>query len=278
MSEISDSKRQGRFRVSLGARRPELFVVMKLLKTSEASIEMQALSQEMTFSDEALLKAIQQLEEMELVIRTEDGMALVTPSGEDRLKLAIAGVRLGGTIEDSARALSWKEFESFCLKVLEENGYSCCQGFRFKSPKGRRYECDVVATMNPLILLLDCKHYGGHVKGLDTAVHKHLERVGAFAKSVPTLVREIPQILEWNQGTIAPIIVTLFPENIAIMEGVPIVPVFKLNQMLQEITSNIDKTAHIIVEPSKQKRLALETKTGKNGNGGQRGKELKLRK
>jgi hypothetical protein len=249
---------------------PKLTVTMKLLKAEEASIGIHALSQELPFSKEVLLKVIQELEESELVSRKDNGMTVVAPIGEDRLKLAIAAVRYGATIEDSASTLTWKEFESFCLKVLEENGYSCYQGFRFKSPKGNRYECDVVATMNSLILLADCKHYAGHLRGLNAAVNKHLERVGAFAKSIPTLIRRIPQILEVNQATMVPIIITLFPENIAIVEGTPIVPAFKLNQFLQEFTSNIDDITHIMVEPSRQEKLTLQTEKPYGSRGGKR--------
>nr|MDO8133453.1 hypothetical protein [Candidatus Njordarchaeum guaymaensis] len=276
MSDLNDNNQQGRSKIFGSMKSPELSVIMKLLKTEEASISIHALSREVAFSEEILLKMIQRLEESELISRTDNGMMVAAPIGEDRLKLAIAAVRYGATVEDSASALSWKEFESFCLKVLEGNEYSCYQGFWFKSPKGRRYECDVVATMNSLILVADCKHYAGRVKGLNAAVDKHLERVGAFAKSVPTLVRKIPQILEWDQATITPIMVTLFPENITVIEGVPIVPVFKLNQFLQEITSNIDNITHIAVKPSKQKRLTLETGTTRSRHGGQRGKGLKF--
>lgn len=258
LSDITRNRQQDPFRTSGITKSPELSIIMKLLKTEEASIDFRSLSQELAFPEEVLLKAIQQLEESELVSRTNNGVTLAAPVGEDRLKLAIAAVRFGATIEDSASTLSWKEFESFCLKVLEENGYSCCQGFRFKTPKGRRYECDVVATMNTLILLADCKHYAGRVKGLKVAVDKHLERARGFARSVPTIVRRIPQMLELKQAKIAPIIVTLFPENVATIGDVPIVPAFKLNQFLQEITSNIDRITHIIVEPSKQRRLTLE--------------------
>jgi len=274
----SNNKQQSRVRIFDSTKSLELSFIMKLLKAGEASIGIHTLSQELSFSEEVLLRIIRQLEESELISRIDNGMAVAVPVGEDRLRLAVAAVRFGATIEDSAGKLSWKEFEAFCSKVLEENGYSCFQGFRFKSPRGRRYECDIAATMDPLILLADCKHYAGHVKGLNAAVDKHLERVDAFAKSVPTLVRRIPQILEWNQATITPIIVTLFPENITIIEGVPIVPVFKLNQFLQEITSNIDKITHMIVEPSKQKKLNLETETPHSCHDGQRGKELKLTK
>lgn len=184
-----------------------------------------------------------------------EGTGIVIPSGEERLQLAVTAVAFGAGIEESAKALSWKEFESFCTKILEENGYSCVHGFRFKSTKGRRYECDVVALNKPVLLLADCKHYKGRVRGLRAVVEKQLERAGAMSKTTSAVMRRIPQIILWGRMVIVPVVITMLPENIAIVDGVPVVPAFKLNQFIQELPSNIEAVKHNTVEPSRQRRL-----------------------
>jgi hypothetical protein len=259
LPDTRTNKQQNRLWTQDRTKNPEFSIIIKLLKSQETSIEIPILTQELAISNETALGVIHELEERELVRSIDDGTRIVAPFGEERLRLAVEAVRIGASIEDTASVLSWKEFESFCLKALEENGYTCYQEFRFKSPKGKRYECDVVAIMKSRILLADCKHYAGRVKGLNSVVKKHLERVSAFSRSVSGLFRKIPEISEWKQASITPIIVTLFPENIALIDGVPIVPVFKLNQFLLELASNVEEITHIEVKLAIQKRLISKT-------------------
>jgi hypothetical protein len=232
-----------------------LTLVLALLKAEEESISIRDLSERLTLPQEDLLKLFTQLEEEKVIKKTNDDAAIIVPRGEDRLRTAIKAVTLGARIEESAKILSWKEFESFCTKVMEENGYSCIHEFRFKSSRGRRYECDIVALCNPMLLLADCKHYAGKVRGLRTVVEKQVERANALDKSFLTLMRGISQLASWQEIIIVPIIITLFPESIAFVDGVPVIPAFKLNQFIQELPSNMESVKHIDTTPSKQRRL-----------------------
>ncbi|WXG46117.1 MAG: restriction endonuclease [Candidatus Atabeyarchaeum deiterrae] len=233
----------------------DLLLIMALLRAEGKAARIDDLSKESGLPEKDLLSRIQRLEDNDLIRKPFSKDMIVTPVGEDRLKLAITAVTLGATMEQSASMLSWKEFESFCMRILEENGYSCLQGFRFRSTRGKRFECDVVATRKPLFVLGDCKHYGGKVKGLRTVVKRQLERVDAFCKTIPTIVRRIPEIVNWREAITVPVIITLFPESSTIINRVPIVPAFKLNNFIQELPSNIESIAHTTVEPAKQKRL-----------------------
>jgi predicted transcriptional regulator len=237
------------------AKNPALYIVMTLLENKGESIRIKNLQEKLNIREDILLEIIEKLEESAGIKKVCNDTAILTPAGEDRLKMAVTAVTLGATIEESASMLSWKEFESFCTKVLEENGYSCIQEFRFKSIRGQRFECDILATRKPLLVMADCKHYLGRVKGLRTVVEKQTERVDALSKSVPTVVRSIPQIVEWNEAVVVPVIITLFPENIAMINDVPVVPGFKLNQFIQELPSNIDGLARTMIYPSKQEKL-----------------------
>ncbi len=237
------------------AKNPALYIVMTLLENKGESIKIKNLQEELSIREDFLLEIIEKLEESAGIKKICNDTAILTPTGEDRLKMAVTAVTMGATIEESASMLSWKEFESFCTKVLEENGYSCVQEFRFKSIRGQRFECDILAIRKPLLVMADCKHYLGRVKGLRTIVEKQRKRVDALSKSVPTVVRSIPQIVEWNEAEVVPVIITLFPESIAMVNDVPVVPGFKLNQFIQELPSNIDRLARSMIYPSKQEKL-----------------------
>jgi Holliday junction resolvase-like predicted endonuclease/predicted transcriptional regulator len=232
-----------------------LYIVMTLLVNKEKSLRIKDLSEKLNIREDLLLEVIEKLEESAGIKKAYNDTAILTPAGEDRLKMAVTAVTLGATIEETASTLSWKEFESFCTKVLEENGYSCMQEFRFKSIRGKRFECDILATRKPLLVMADCKHYSGRVNGLRTVVDKQKERVDALSKSVTTLVRSIPKIIEWNEAAVVPVIITLFPENIAMINNVPVVPGFKLNQFIQELPSNVDGLARSMIYPSRQEKL-----------------------
>jgi hypothetical protein len=151
--------------------------------------------------------------------------------------------------------LSWKEFEAFCAKILEENGYLCTQGFRFKSIRQKRYECDILASRKPLIVMADCKHHAGRVKGLRVIVKKQIERVQALSKNIPVMIRSIPEIVDWSDALVLPVIITLFPQSPSLIDDVPVVPGFKLNQFIQELPLNMERITCTVVHPSTQERL-----------------------
>jgi hypothetical protein len=245
------------------AKSRQLSIAMALLRGGVESVDIGNLSEKLNIREDLLLDGIEKVEESAGIKRTRRDATILSPAGEDRLKLAIVAVTLGATIEESASALTWKEFESFCVKILEENGYSCAQEYRFKSILQKRFECDILAAKNPLIVMGDCKHYAGRVKGLGAVAKKQMERVNALTRSVSTMVRSIPGIADWREAIVLPVIITLFPENTSILDGVPVVPGFKLNQFIQELPLHTDRIACVIIHPSTQERLSKNAPTWK---------------
>jgi hypothetical protein len=241
---------------SMYGKNQELSLVMKLLEAKEGeSIQVRGLSDILKLPENELLKLVIHLDEESILKRGRDDSSIVAPRGEERLKAAIKAVSLGASVEESARNLSWKEFEVFCTRVLEENNYSCIHGLHFKSTKGRRYECDVIALNNPMLLLADCKHYARKVGAMRVVIEKQLERSEALNESILSLMRRVSQLVSWREIVIIPIIITLFPESTAFVDSVPVVPVFKLNQFIQELPSNLECVRCSKVKPSKQRRL-----------------------
>jgi Holliday junction resolvase-like predicted endonuclease len=236
----------------------ELQFAMELLKSEEESLEIGKLSKKLNINQAQLLEAADRVWEAAGIKGSWANTRILLPAGEDRLKLAVATVTMGATMEEAAAILTWKEFEAFCARVLEENGYSCILEFRFKSIQRKRYECDILASKKPLILMADCKHYAGRVKGLRAVVEKQIERVSNLCRSVPTMVRSIPEVVDWSEAFVIPVIITLFPENPSIMDDVPVVPGFKLNQFIQELPSNTDGIIHLTIYPSRQEKLPTD--------------------
>jgi len=233
----------------------KLRVAIELLKNGEESLEIARVSKKLGVEEALFLEAIERVWEAAGIKGNRLGTRIFLPSGEDRLKLAVAAVTLGATVEESARLLSWKEFEAFCAKVLEENGYTCTQEFRFKSIQRKRFECDILASKKPLVVMADCKHYAGKVKGLRAVIKKQMERVSALSKSIPTMIRSIPEIIDWREALVVPVIITLFQQNPSIIDDVPVVPGFKLNQFIQELPSYTDRITRALVHPMNQERL-----------------------
>jgi Holliday junction resolvase-like predicted endonuclease len=233
----------------------ELRVAMEILRNGEDSLEITKLSKKLGLEKALVLEVIERVWEVADIEGNRPDAQIFVLTGEDRLKLAVATVTFGATVEESARILSWKEFEAFCAKVLEENGYSCTQEFRFKSIQRKRFECDILASRKPLIVMADCKHYAGRVKGLRAVVKKQMERVSALSKSIPTMIRSIPEIIDWPEALVVPVIITMFQQNPSIIDDVPVVPGFKLNQFIQELPSNIERISCTLVHPATQEKL-----------------------
>ncbi len=90
----------------------------------------------------------------------------------------------------------------------------------------QRRQYDVIACRNGLTLLVECKQWSGNryrLSALKTAVGKHRERA---------------QFYENVTGTDAvPVLVTLIEEEIRIFEGVPLVPMHRLDAFIRELDS-----------------------------------------
>ncbi|MBI4019744.1 MAG: NERD domain-containing protein [Candidatus Aenigmarchaeota archaeon] len=144
-----------------------------------------------------------------------------------------SAIRKGVPLEAIAERLDWREFEMLCSAILNEHGWKIKRNFHFKT--GSRHEIDIVALKPDKILLVDCKHWGirpGKKYQLKAAAEKQSNRAGEFQKA-RFLWRKDRQ----KSHTI---IITLFEEEILQVEGVWIVPVFKLNAFLLDIESYLE--------------------------------------
>src|SRR3989475_11588373 len=79
----------------------------------------------------------------------------LSPGFRVRLALDIARA---GRLRDSARALTWQEFEKFAEECLEEAGFQTEKNVRVQGD-GRAWQIDVVGVRGDLVVTGDCKHW-----------------------------------------------------------------------------------------------------------------------
>lgn len=73
------------------------------------------------------------------------------------VRMAIEAAR-AGRLRDAAQAISWREFEEFAGKCLEEAGFRTEANVRVNGNE-RRWQIDVIGFQGGLVLAIDCKHW-----------------------------------------------------------------------------------------------------------------------
>ena len=131
-------------------------------------------------------------------------------------------------LQKVSKEVAWQHFEELAAFVFEENNFQVEAG-KVKTANKKRRQYDVIAKKNNRTFLVECKKWAGNryrLSALKAAIEKHKER------------SEFYRILT-NENVI-PIIVTLIEEEILFYEGIPIVPILKLNSFINEEERGID--------------------------------------
>ena len=105
-----------------------------------------------------------------------------------------------------------------------------------KSNKKRR-QYDVIARKADKTFLVECKKWAGNryrLSAIESAVRRHIER-SEFYSSLT------------NENVI-PVIVTLIEEEILLYEGVPVVPILKLDSFINEEDIGIEPSQDMQAE------------------------------
>ncbi len=116
----------------------------------------------------------------------------------------------------------WQNFERLVAFIFEENSFQVETG-KVKTLNKKRRQYDVIARKGSKIVLAECKKWAGNryrLSALLTAVKQHKER------------SEFYRVL--TNENVTPIIVTLIEEEILFYEDIPIVPILKLNSLINE--------------------------------------------
>jgi len=161
----------------------------------------------------------------------------ITVDREKRIDLAMQVVELGAEIVEVVKLMTWKDFEGLIAGILSENNFRCTESFRRRgSSDVKGMEIDVIGVRGPMALSVDAKMWsvrGGKASALRTAAEKQKERTIRLTTQLSRLSEKIPSMVK-GQYTIIPIMVTWLVEEVELHEGVPVVPVFKLNSFIQD--------------------------------------------
>lgn len=122
----------------------------------------------------------------------------------------------------------WQNFERLAAFIFEKNEFSVKVN-TVKTLNKKRRQYDVIARKSNQTFLIECKKWAGNryrLSALKRAIGQHKERT-TFYESI------------MNEDAI-PIIVTLIEEEIRVFEGIPLVPVHKLNSFINELDNNAE--------------------------------------
>ena len=147
-------------------------------------------------------------------------------------------------IEDLSEVLNWVQFEYLCMKIFEFNDFECKIHYCFRDA-GKRFEIDILAYRNGLILAADVKHWSAR-QGKRSMLVKYAEKQDS---RTGRLVQSEKFRQDYNHipvKSLIPLIITWYDENIQFHERIPIIPVYKLNNFLNSFEQSDLKTYSII--------------------------------
>ena len=141
---------------------------------------------------------------------------------------AISGIE---DLEAVSEGSAWQNFERLAGFIFEKHEFAVrVNTVKTRDRKRRQY--DVIARKNDRTFLVECKKWAGsryRLSALKRAVVQHKERT-AFYETIT------------GEDAI-PVIVTLIEEEILVYEGVPLVPVLRLDAFIGELGSHPDRDA-----------------------------------
>jgi hypothetical protein len=136
----------------------------------------------------------------------------------DRIKTAILALRSGCDIERIAKALNWKDFESFASGIMKELGYKVQTNITLTKP---RFQIDLVGICSNLAVVADCKHWRYSNRPM-------------IIKAAINQIRRAALLMDRREDFryALPIILTMHDHMEQLAEGIPVVSIGKLHSFL----------------------------------------------
>jgi hypothetical protein len=217
-------------------------VLVSLLKlTKEGITELEEISQEAHVPVQIVREVLRK--HVNLVTYAPSSRS-VSISSEQRLKLVMKIVKQGADIERICDSLTWLEFEDISIIAFKANNYETKKHFRF-TWVNRRWEIDILALKEPLIVCADCKHWhhGWSGSGSRKAAEMQAERTKNLSKASKSINDKIG-MGNWKHAHFVPMILSLAPGNQKFHKGVPIVPVLQLRDFLTSMPAYLNQIMH----------------------------------
>src|SRR2546425_4979800 len=162
--------------------------------------------------------------------RIEHDGSWISLSPGFRIRLALDIAR-AGRLRDSARTLTWQEFEKFAEECLKEAGFQTEKNVRVQGGD-RAWQIDVVGIRGDLVLTIDCKHWNtpGYLARFRLAAeHQRTATRHLLARPAEKMI----QVDKERQAL--PVILTLSEPRGQFCEGVVLVSVEKLPSFLSDV-------------------------------------------
>jgi protease II len=140
-------------------------------------------------------------------------------------------------LQNVSKEVVWQNFEKLAAFIFEKNNFQVETG-KVKTSNKKRRQYDVIARKADKTFLVECKKWAGNryrLSAIKSAVRRHIER-SEFYSSLT------------NENVI-PVIVTLIEEEILLYEGVPVVPILKLDSFINEEDKGLEPSQDMQAEP-----------------------------
>lgn len=159
----------------------------------------------------------------------------------ERIMLAVKAVEAGTDIETVTKLLHWKEFEGISALALERNNFSVKKNFRFTFLK-KRNEIDVIGLKKPIVLCIDCKHWLKEINysSLKKIVPNQIKRTKNLTKYLPNIYNKL-ECTSWEHAIFVPAILSLVSNRQKFYDSVPIIPILKFQDFLNQLLGNMHK-------------------------------------
>jgi hypothetical protein len=152
-------------------------------------------------------------------------------SSKDKLNTILLAINKGCDPERLSKNIQWNDFELFTSQLIESAGYSFERNVVFTKP---RIQIDVIGIYHKIALLIDCKHW--------MKIHDF-----NIAKFSSNQIRRAAVFLDKRKDieSAVPIIVTLHEYDCNFFDKVPIVPISKFKEFLQNFPLYLERL-HLI--------------------------------
>jgi hypothetical protein len=151
----------------------------------------------------------------------------VSFSEKDKLDTILLVMKQGSDPEHLSKKLRWNDFEVFTSIIIKSAGFTLERNIVFNKP---RIQIDVVGFSHKIALLIDCKHW---MKIYDFNVSRFSLNQIRRARIFLDKRKDIEAVI--------PIIVTLHECQCNFFDKIPIVPISKFMQFLQNFPFYLDK-------------------------------------
>jgi Holliday junction resolvase len=234
--------------------RPEILreAALTLLRLTEktGSLKAEELAEASFLTSREAISILEEFAGRGLIDKVGGGFRI---SPLQRAKLALESVRLGVPPDKACKSLSWSEFERAVRQALELNGYEAVSHLKIKV-EGKLSEIDIFAIRGKTALLVDCKHWRKPLSSLE--IKKIVEIQNRRLKALKNIgnleiLRVKMKRKVHGKFYAIPVVITLFEASQKIRNGIPIVPVSKLANFLDEAPAYLHNLKRELIKGGK---------------------------